>query len=153
MNAVDPLRNPHTCVRVARVNPALPLGIHHPKLAGDVGWDLEAMEDAVIQPYTALDVPVNLQMHLPNGYYAEIRNRSSMAKRGLYVDANIVDTGFRGPLFVMIRNMQSPSLRIKAGERVAQLLFHRTQPVWLMEVAEVNTATERAINGFGSTGR
>lgn len=166
MNAVDVLRLPDTRVAWSRVDPDKPPGIHLPKLQGDVGWDLEAMEDIFILPMQACDVPVNLKLQLPSGYYAEIRNRSSMAKRGLYVDQNIVDTGFRGSLYVMIRNMRMPVgvdgngaymtdnfIKIRAGERVAQLLFHRVNPVWMDEVSEVDISTERATNGFGSTGR
>lgn len=153
MNTVDPLRDSRHLVRHARVDPGLPPGIHHPKLHGDVGWDLEAMTDTRIQPHQAKDVAVNLRLHLPDGYYAEIRNRSSMAKRGLYVDANIVDSGFRGALYVMVRNMDVDEIQIQAGERVAQLLFHRVCPVWLEEVVDISTDTERSVRGFGSTGR
>ncbi len=163
MSAVDVLRDPRFRIHAARVDLVLPLGIHRPKLQGDVGWDLEAMKAVTIMPMEACDVPVNVQLHLPPGFYAEIRNRSSMAKRGLYVDQNIIDTGYRGPLFVMIRNMTPPpiprisrfdgAIVIKAGERIAQVLFHRVNPVWLLEVNEITTDTERAMNGFGSTGK
>jgi len=141
-------------VRWALIDPTLPAGIHQPKLTGDIGWDLEAMHDVTINPMEAIDVPVNCQIELPHGHYADIRNRSSMGRRGLYVDTNLIDTGYRGLLFVLIRNMRSHCVTtINAGDRIAQLVFHQVSPVWLEEVGAISTATARASNGLGHTGR
>lgn len=185
-------------VGAAPVDPALPLGVRAPQLEGDIGWDLVAALDVAIGPGDAADVPVNLRLELPPGYYVDIRNRSSMARRGLYVDQNLVDNGYRGPMYVFIRNMALPQLRaipdaemaaiigtassrlvlpgqeappyegpnvlqappqadpntviIKAGERIAQMVFHVAAPVWIDPVDEVGADTERGGDGFGSTG-
>lgn len=154
MNAVSTFRDSRNCVRWSPVDTTLPPGIHEPKLHGDVGFDLEAMYTIFIPSGESRDVAVNLKLWLPEGYYAEIRNRSSMARRGLYVDANIVDTGYRGPMFVLIRNMRGADevAKIMPRERIAQLLFHRVNPVWLNQVDDVPDDTERGNNGFGSTG-
>lgn len=158
-------------LRVAPIDKTKPIGIHAPQLEGDVGWDLEAMEDVTIPPMQALDVPVNAKAELPIGVWALIHNRSSMGrKRNLYVDMNVIDNGYRGPLFVQIRNMNLPikigaygqirarmhdddqSVTIKAGERIGQLVFYRAAPVWVKIVPEIDEQTERGPSGFGSTG-
>jgi dUTP pyrophosphatase len=168
--SIDQTFSARNRVLIARVDPALPLGLHRPKLDGDIGWDIEAMHDVVIPPMESVDVAVNIRMALPPGVYVDIRNRSSMAKRGLYVDHNLIDSGYRGPLFVLVRNLQLPvgghyvaepgsatweehSVPISAGERVGQLVFHRSMPVWTHEVDEIHDDTERGDRGFGSTGR
>lgn len=171
MSSIDLSRRASSKIQVARVNSDLPLGLHAPKKDGDIGWDLEAMETVVIGPMQSMDVPVNARIALPENYYADIRNRSSMARRGLYVDQNLIDTGYRGRLFVFIRNMQLPrycvsawggdpyidehvgKIKIEAGERIAQLVFHKLAPVWTIEVDVIDTLTERGEDGFGSTGR
>lgn len=157
-------------LRWAPVDPDKPGGLHHPKLAGDVGWDLECMDDVTIPPMGCVDVAVNAQIHLPEGHYADIRNRSSMSRRGLYVDQNVIDNGYRGPLFVFIRNMQMPTLvhstwsdrtrytkgpaiTLHAGERIAQLVFRRMVDMRAERVGEVVQDTERGSAGFGSTGK
>lgn len=155
-------------VEWARLDPNEPGGIHLPKREGDVGWDLEAMCDMTISPMTAVDVPVNARVALPDGIWAEIRARSSIARQNLYVESGIIDPGYRGALFVLVRNMQLPSKRyehytgsyheqnnvtIQKGERIGQLIFHLVAAVWTIEVAQVDTTTERAEAGFGSTGR
>lgn len=159
---------------VARLDFNLPLGIHEPKRPGDVGWDLEAMEDTEIPPFQAVDVPVNARVALPDGVWGEIRARSSIARRNLQVDAGTLDNGYRGPLYVLTRYMALPPLEsygngavserhprqgdavvIKKGERVGQLVLHAAAPAWLHEVsAEIfPVSTERGEDGFGSTGR
>lgn len=172
MSAVDETRRSRTCLRWSRVDPGLPPGLHLPKRSGDVGWDLEAMHDVVIPPMQAVDVPINARLELPDGVWAEIRARSSIARRNLQVDAGTIDTGYRGDLFVLVRNMTFPRLMtsalglhaapvendrgtvtIRAGERVGQLVFYHVARVWAVEVDEVDQSTERGINGFGSTGR
>lgn len=154
----------------SRIDPDREDGIHSPKKAGDVGYDLVAMEDVVIPPMQARDVPVNAEIQLPSNVWASIRNRSSMGRRDLYVDQNVVDNGYRGPIFVLIRNMRLPEIRpgdefaryeydewsnqieIKAGERIGQLVFHQMTMVRLTRVSQIDTNTERGSSGFGSTG-
>lgn len=170
----DQLRVPRNCVRWSRVDPNKDGGIHDPKLAGDTGFDLVAMETRTIGPMEACDVPVNCRIWLPQNWYADVRNRSSMARRGLYVDQNLIDNGYRGPMFVFIRNMLMPTVvqsmldmsmkalritedphtvTVHEGDRIAQLVFHKGQPAWSQEIPEVPMDTDRAADGFGSTGK
>lgn len=161
----DRLHQQKTCVRWARVDPAKPGGLHLPQLRGDIGFDMECMEDTLIPPMATVDVPVNARLEMPDGYYAFIWNRSSMGKRNLYVDQNLIDTGYRGRLFVLIRNMRLPrpvyesghvhddgEIVLRAGERIAQLIFQKVAPLWTVEVEEISTDTDRSVDGFGSTG-
>jgi dUTP pyrophosphatase len=181
MSAVDRLQIPHKCLKVARLDESLPLGIHAPQKEGDVGWDLEAMETVVVPPMRAVDIKVNARIDIPRGLWAECRARSSLARRGLQVDAGTIDQGYRGPLYVLLRNMTLPALvtnytepstghifpkwmngpmdegaiTIEAGERIGQLVFYSMAYVWADEVPEsdFNFDTDRGQNGFGSTGR
>lgn len=153
MNSNDRLHSDRNRIAWSRVRPDLPAGIHEPKLAGDIGWDVEAMEDATLVAGECANVAVNCRLALPEGFYADIRNRSSMSRRGIYVDQNVIDTGYRGELFIFLRNMQPKMTTVRAGERIAQLVFHRVHPVWLDEIEDVPMTTDRGARGFGSTGR
>lgn len=156
-------------IRWSRIDSDGP-GLAHPQREGDVGFDLAAAEDVEIPPGVALDVPCNVQIEIPIGYWAEIRARSSIARRNLQVDAGTIDNGYRGPLYALVRNMNpvikevngntivpGDSVQITKGERVAQVVFHQIciptfAPVSL-EVQSISTATVRGVDGFGSTGR
>ena len=141
--------------RWARLDPDLDPGIHEPKHEGDCGWDLVAMQDMTIAPQNAVDIPINCRLELPPGYWAEMKARSSIAKRGLQIDAGTIDNGYRGPLYVVCRNTKTDKpITVKAGERIAQLVFHRLHEVWAEEVEEINiNGSTRGESGFGSTGR
>ena len=164
MTAFDEFRTQRHKLEWARLDKTLPGGIHRPQKPGDIGWDLEAMEDVLIRPMESVDIPVNARIHLPPDMYADLRNRSSMARRGLYVDHGLIDNGYRGPLYVFVRNMALPphsyeasseyndrTVLVRAGERIAQLVFHKAVPVWDLEVDEIDIDTVRGETGFGST--
>lgn len=178
--SVDKLKSTSHRVRWMKIDPNCPAGLHEPKRQNDVGWDLEAAEDIHIFPGQAVDIPTNVRLHLPDNIWAEIRARSSIARRGLQVDAGTIDTGYRGPLFALVRNMKTlqpqdivpewnkdgttlqfnglrewtedNTILIKAGERVAQVVYHRCCPTWADEVEEIADDSERGSAGFGSTG-
>lgn len=154
-----------------RLDADQPPGIHPPKHVGDVGYDLVAMESVTLGPNEQKDIPVNARVRLPPGTWGEIRGRSSIARRNLQVDAGTLDNGYRGPLFVLMRNMNMPELRtnivdnrteyrdrpgvtIEKGERVGQLVLHvmHSDPLILQE-GEVLMDTPRGVQGFGSTGQ
>lgn len=151
--SVDRLRSARRKVVWQKINPDLPAGLHEPKKAGDVGWDLEAAYPHTIRPGHPVDVATNVRLALPSGYWAEIRARSSIVRSGLVIEAGIIDTGYRGPLFALVRNMQADGkpVHLNAGRRIAQVVFHKINEVWIEE-AEVGVDTERGEGGFGSTG-
>lgn len=137
----------------SRIEDDKPGQLHQPQMAGDVGWDLEASQDTNILPGRAFDVPTNVAVELPSGFWGEIRARSSIARRGLQVDAGTIDNGYRGPLYALVRNLTNDVVTIKQGERVAQLVLHKIHDAEGVYTDEVSTQTERGIDGFGSTGK
>lgn len=151
--------------RWARLDPDVPPGIHKPQHPGDCGWDLSALSDVLIPAHDVVDVAINCRIELPDGYWAEMKARSSIAKRGLQIDAGTIDNGYRGPLFVVCRNTKLPQpdeiekarphgIHIKAGERIAQLVFHKLEDLWDEEVDEIDIrGSSRGESAFGSTGR
>jgi dUTP pyrophosphatase len=62
-----------------------------------------------------------------------------------------VDADYAEEWMVIVRNDAPVARRIVHGERIAQVVFARYQPMELVEGAVTRT-TERA-GGFGSTGR
>ena len=120
--------------------------------ASDAGWDLYSSEDAIIDPSNSELISTDIAMAIPEGYVGLIWDRSSMAaKRGLHRFAGVIDSGYRGEIKVCLWNSSDKYSVIKAGERVAQLLFHRVPSFSLKEVESLDD-TERGKGGFGSSG-
>lgn len=119
---------------------------------GDAGADLAIVEGGILAPGEARDFPVGIAVEAPLGYWFLIHGRSStLRKRGLFVNPGIIDNGYRGPLFVYVRNDSPESVEIVVGDRLAQmLLLPYCQPV-VEEVGEL-AGSARGAAGFGSTG-
>jgi len=130
-----------------------------PATAQAVGLDLRACltaDEAVVRPGARLAVPTGLsvQPHCADvaGF---IYSRSGLGARdGLTVaqGVGVVDPDYTGEILVYLLNTSENPLRIKRGDRVAQLIFQPiTRPCW-REVPSL-AATARGAGGFGHTGR
>lgn len=64
----------------------------------------------------------------------------------------IIDSDFRGEVYIILINHGSHMVSLKPGERIAQLVFC---PVYTVEFEETSSLsiTQRGTNGFGSTGQ
>ena len=120
------------------------------------GMDLRAnlTEALVLEPLARALVPTGLFIALPPGAEAQVRPRSGLAARsGITVlnSPGTVDADYRGELKVILVNLSREPFTVEPGERIAQLVVARQEPVeW--EPAEVLDDTDRGAGGFGSTG-
>ena len=87
-------------------------------------------------------------------YYLRIAPRSGLAaKSSVDVGAGVVDYDYRGEVFVLlINNHQENTFEVRQGDKIAQLILEKCLRPVIGEVTE-HSATERGVNGFGSTGR
>lgn len=119
---------------------------------GDAGSDLVLVESAILAPGEARDLAVGFAIELPIGYWALIQGRSStLRKRGLFVNPGVIDNGYRGPLFVYVRNDTKEPVAIESGDRLAQLILLPYALPVVQEVIELSWSA-RGASGFGSTG-
>jgi len=123
----------------------------------DLGYDLFALEDAVLLPLTGVKVRTGVAVEArhpatgaPLGLL--VRDRSSMASRGIATTAGVIDAGYRGEILVLMTNLGQAPVELKAGEKIAQMI---PVPVLTGPVQEVESLEEsaRAGRGFGSSGR
>lgn len=130
----------------------LPEYAHGP--AEDAGMDLRAMEDVTLPPGVSVVVPTGLAIELPHGYEAQIRPRSGLALNHAITLPNspaTIDPGYRGEIRVILLNLGRQEYRVKRGDRIAQMVIARYEPVeW--EESELSD-TNRGQGGFGSSGR
>ena len=121
------------------------------------GLDLCAAIDGEIEisPHMRVSIGTGLAFALPDGYEGQIRPRSGLARDHGVTLVNApgtLDSDYRGELSVLVINHGSSTIRIEAGQRIAQLVI---APVVQAELVEVDTLPEtmRGAGGFGSTGR
>ena len=123
---------------------------------GDAGWDLYASEAASIAPGNRLAVGTGIAIAVPEGHAGLVLPRSGLAaKHGVtLVNApGLIDPGYRGEVRVLLLNTDpEATFDVAVGDRIAQLLLVRFEPVDANEVEELDV-TDRGEGGFGSSGR
>ncbi|MBE5087584.1 deoxyuridine 5'-triphosphate nucleotidohydrolase [Bacillus thuringiensis] len=89
-----------------------------PKYAkpGDAGFDLVAAEDIIIEPGETKVIPTGLAFELSPGYEMQIRPRSGISRKTmLHVALGTIDSGFRGEVGVIMKNLNAPILYVPPG--------------------------------------
>lgn len=122
------------------------------KYDGDAGFDLFVSQDTWVGPLGFTDVHTDLKIALPEGTWGRVVGRSSsVRRRHLLVVEGIIDNGYRGELFFGVLNLRPWPVKIKAGERLAQLLIHDIADIrW--RFTDSLSDTDRGEKGFGSSG-
>jgi len=143
-------------VRVTRLahGAGLPLPVYSSE--GAAGADVCAAleDDLVLQPGARAAVPTGLCAEIPLGYEMQVRARSGLALReglGIVNAPGTIDADYRGEIKIILINHGADAVRIRRGDRIAQLVLAPVVRAAFEECAEL-AASERGEGGFGSTG-
>jgi dUTP pyrophosphatase len=140
-------------VLISQLDPGLP--VPAPARPGDAGVDLSCTADVVLAPGERAVVGTGVAIALPEGYAGFVHPRSGLAARtGLSIvnAPGTVDAGYRGEIKVCLINLDPrEELRLRRGDRIAQLVVQQVEQVRFVEVGEL-PASERGTGGYGSTG-
>jgi dUTP pyrophosphatase len=143
-------------VPLARLDPGIPVPEYAHRF--DAGVDLRCTEDVVLAPGERAVVGTGVAVALPPGHAGFVHPRSGLAARaGLSVvnTPGTIDAGYRGEIRVcLINHDPREELRLRRGDRIAQLVVQRVERVRFVEVADVAELPEsvRGTGGYGSTG-
>jgi dUTP pyrophosphatase len=143
-------------LRVKRLDEAARLPVvAHP--GEDLGYDVFALETVMLAPRATVRVRTGIAVEArhprtdaPLGLL--VRDRSSMASRGIAATGGVIDAGYRGEILILLTNLSESDVELKPGEKIAQMI-----PVEVLtgqvEETEGLEASLRAEKGFGSSGR
>jgi dUTP pyrophosphatase len=123
----------------------------------DLGYDLFALEGTRLGARETVRVRTGIAVEAREPATGApqvmlVRDRSSMAARGVATTGGVIDAGYRGEILVLMTNLGDGVVEIAAGEKIAQMI---PVPVLTGLVQEVETleVSARAEKGFGSSGR
>ena len=141
-------------VKLLEVDARLPI-VAHP--GEDLGYDLFALEGIVLEPRATVRVRTGIAVEARHPETGEplgllVRDRSSMAARGIATTGGVIDAGYRGEILVLMTNLGNAAVELKAGEKIGQMI---PVPVLTGFVQEVETleVSARSEKGFGSSGK
>jgi dUTP pyrophosphatase len=143
-------------LRVKLLEPtARPPEVAHP--GEDLGYDLFALEAAELPPRSQAKVRTGIAVEARHPITGEplgllVRDRSSMAARGVATIAGVIDSGYRGEILILMANLGDAPILLQAGEKIAQMI---PIPVLTGAVQTVTNLEDsaRADKGFGSSGK
>jgi dUTP pyrophosphatase len=122
----------------------------------DLGYDVFALENVTLAPRHTIRVRTGIAVEarhpetgIPLGLL--VRDRSSMASRGVATTAGVIDAGYRGEVQIVMTNLGEAPLEVTAGDKIAQMI---PVPVLTGQVHPVDDleASSREAKGFGSSG-
>ncbi|MBS1853329.1 MAG: dUTP diphosphatase [Acidobacteria bacterium] len=130
----------------------------------DLGFDIYALEDTPLPPHTPVRVRTGIAVHFekPDAPQEKfgllVRDRSSMASKGVFATGGVIDAGYRGELLVLLSayapaSAEGHSYLIKAGDKIAQLIPVPVLTGGGVSVVASLSASARGEGGFGSTGK
>jgi dUTP pyrophosphatase len=121
---------------------------------GDAGMDVTAISKTVVDKgnYGYIEYGTGLAFQLEEGYYIDIRPRSSISNTGMILSnaPGTLDENYIGELKVRFKWIPD-TVQYEVGERIAQIMVKKYETVEWEEVNEL-TETNRGDAGFGSTG-
>jgi len=120
---------------------------------GDAGMDLYSVKNLNLKSKARCIVPTGIAMQIPNGYVGLIWDKSGLAaKYGITSLAGVIDSGYRGELFITLLNTSKKDYQIKKGDKIAQILIQKVCQSKIKIVEELSK-TKRGSKKHGSSGK
>jgi dUTP pyrophosphatase len=123
----------------------------------DLGYDVFLLEPMELAPRSTARLRTGIAVearHPETGVALGllVRDRSSMAARGLVTTGGVIDAGYRGEILIVMNNVTDGAIHLNGGEKIAQMV---PVPVLTGVVEEVESLEDslRLAKGFGSSGR
>lgn len=116
------------------------------------GLDIFADEDYIfIDPGETRKIATGIAIQIPPGFVGLFLDKGSIGSQGIHNFAGVIDSDYRGELFVFLHNTRDRPAYFVHGQKITQLVI---VPYLTMEPYEVDdlTTTERGNGAFGSTG-
>ncbi len=134
---------------IERLSPfaKLPTRAHN----GDAGLDLYSAENYTLFPGDIAGIKTGIRMQIPAGFVGLVWDKSGLAKIGLHTLGGVIDSGFRGEIIILVKNLSHDIINISMGQKIAQILIQKIETPEIIE-DEIEDETERGNNGFGSSG-
>ncbi len=135
-------------VQLRTVNAQVPTKAH----ASDAGWDLYSIENVTIPPNETCKIRTGISISVPDGYYSQLHDRSSMGSKSIKTMGGVIDSTFTGEILVMLHNLSKFPFTVEEGNKVCQLVILPVPKVKMVVVDKLRES-ERNEKGFGSSGK
>ena len=110
------------------------------------GLDLYSSLDVNIDTNSIKQINTGIRVSLPENSYGSIRDKSSLAAKGL-LTLGVIDNDYTGEITVIMTSLIEP-IKIKKGQKIAQVIVSNISYPEIKKVKYLKD-TERNNKGFG----
>ena len=111
------------------------------------GLDLYSSVDVNIEVGSINKINTGICISLPENSYGSIRDKSSLAAKGLLTSGGVIDSDYTGEIIVIMTSLIEP-IKIKKGQKIAQLIVSNIMYPEIKKVQYLKK-TERNNKRFG----
>ena len=111
------------------------------------GLDLYSSIDVCIETGSIKKFNTGICVSLPENSYGSIRDKSSLAAKGLLTLGGVIDSDYTGEIIIIMTSLIEP-IKIKKGQKVAQLIVSNIK-YREIKLVKFLKSTERNDKGFG----
>ena len=109
--------------------------------------DLYSSIDVNIDTNSIKKINTGICVSLPENSYGSIRDKSSLAAKGLLTLRGVIDNSYTGEIIVITTSLIEP-IKIKKGQKIAQLIVSNISYLEIKKVKFLKD-TQRSNKGFG----
>ena len=111
------------------------------------GLDLYSSVDVNIEVGSINKINTGTCISLPENSYGSIRDKSSLAAKGVLTLGRVIDSDYTGEIIVITTSLIEP-IKIKKGQKIVQLIVSNISHPEIKKVKYLKK-TERNDKGFG----
>ena len=118
----------------------------------DAGLDLYSRETQIVPAKESAIFDTGVHIELPEGTAGFLKSKSGLNVHHDIIGEGVIDEGYTGSIKVKLYNLGGYDYKIKAGDKIIQLVI---QPILTpeLELTDELDEMERGNGGFGSTGK
>lgn len=118
----------------------------------DAGLDIYSRDEQIVPAKESAIFDTGVHIELPEGTVGMLKSKSGLNVKYGIVSEGVIDVGYTGSIKVKLYNHSGYDYRVKAGDKISQLVI---LPIYTPSLKLVDSLedTERGDNGFGSSGR
>lgn len=123
---------------------------------GDAGWDVYSLEYNKMQSGEIYRFKLGFRIVGEPGKVYKIEGKSGLAGFGITTIGNVIDNGYNGEVSALLVNLNSNSIEILEGDKIAQILVQNVDDDNLLIVDDEPVQTllpTRGDNAYGSSGK
>jgi dUTP pyrophosphatase len=134
-------------IRFIRFNKEVEIPIR--KHVSDTGADIKMVYGGTVGPGQTIVVPLGFGIEVPNGHSARLQVRTSIARKGLFIQGCAIDAGYTGEISMILHNISNDTYTWEKGDRLGYIEVYPCQyPIFVEDLGET-----RGEGAFGSTGK